>query len=295
MGQEPKEKDKSADGQFDVNDLAILESKKSQRSARVAALENIASSVSSAGNELAPRHARRLARYLLTVQDKELEEIAPKLESFTKCRHLILALADQVEKTEGPQLTAESVVGAVTGQTLQFNRDEDWRSACRRLLVQLALDLGAQRATSVGEQAAEMLRDLYKEQGYAFGMEEGELASLTRPAQALAAVIKHVAVSASKDGAAPEHRDYLERVGRHVQAAQFVADNDLERLIILQRVWLRVLSIYLHKSHPEIAASAAEIQQQLVTRDRRASNVLDQLRAGEETTLRIWSLAHNPK
>lgn len=287
---EPKDKEKNS-SQFSVSDLVTLEKNK-QRSARVAALENIAANAS---NDIAARHARRLARYLLSVQGNELDEIAPKLESFNKCRPLILALADQVDKTEGAQKTTEKVVGDIVGQNLQFDRDEDWRTASRRILLQRALELGAPAATNVAEQAAEILREIYKEQGYAFGMEESELASCTRPAQVLGAVIKYVAGKADKDGTAPEHKEALQRAGRYVQAAEFVAESDLEQLIVMQRIWLKVLSIYLQKSTPAYAKPMSDLQQELVTRDRRATGLLDQLRAGEERALRIWALANNLK
>jgi hypothetical protein len=273
-----------------LSDLADLES--TQRPVRLAALANLAGNFP---NDVAPRHAQRLAKYLLSIQDRaELEEVTAKLESFAKCRHFLLALADQVGKDETRPKTAEAIVGGVLGKAAQFARDEDWRTPCRKMLLQRALDL-SQHGPTAADQAAEVLRALYREQGVAFGMDDADFAMLHRPAQALEALVKHVAARAANQELPPEHKDYLAELGRHLRAAQFVANNDLEQLVVLQRIWLKVLTIYVHQAAPAQAQAMAAIQGDLVNHDRSSASALDQLRAGEESVLRIWMMVHNLK
>src|SRR5262249_19041686 len=155
---------------------------------RIAAFNNLAGS--SLG-DLPPQHAKDVALYLLTVEGADLAEVSEKLDSFARCCPVLLALADGAGERRVTQKTAERVVGGVLGEPLQFAADEDWRGPCRKLLLQRALDVTG--TTLIGaDQAADILRELYKIQGQAFGMDDAELMKCIRPSQALAAVIKHV-------------------------------------------------------------------------------------------------------
>jgi hypothetical protein len=286
---EPVKKEK----QLNPNDIDKLDSKKSTD--RVAGFESLAESVLT---ELTPSQAQKIAKYLLvtiTTED-ELEKVKPKLESLVECRPLMLALADLVgdENAAIAPKYAEAILGGVLAQPLSFADDKDWRSTSRTMLLQRALDL-TRSVTTGADQAADFLRDLYKEQGMALGIEAPDFFALTRPTQVLVSLIKHVAEKAAKSNRTTEEKDYLEQVGRHLQAARFLAENDLEYMVLLQRVWIKVLALYLQDKAPAQVKAMARIQQELEDQDRRSSGVLDQLRAGEEKILQIWALANNLK
>ena len=220
--------------------------------------------------------------------------MAAKLDSFAKCRPLLLALADYATNDNVTQQTTEAIVGGVLGQQLRFARDEDWRLGCNKLLLQRTLDLTGS-TTSGADQAAETLRDLYKEQGRAFGFEAPEFLALTRPTQVLESLVKHVAAKATQQNHALADKEYLEQIGRHLQAAGFVAETDLEHMVLLQRLWIKVLTIYLQPVAAAQAKGMLEIQQDLLIQDRRCRSVLEQVHGGEEQVLRVWALAYNLK
>jgi hypothetical protein len=272
-------------------DLTKLKDKQSQ--VRIEAFNNLADKVS---RDLAPQHAQPIARYLLvTIEQKsELEAVTGKLTSFARCHHLLLALADLATNDSVAQERIEAVAGVVLGQPLRLARDEDWRSACRKLLLQRALDLLAV-STKGPDKAADVLRDLYKEQGLAFGLEDPEFEAQTRPTGVLEGLIKHVAANAANKDSTPQEKEYLEQIDRRLQAVRFVAENDLEHMVLLQRVWLEVLILYLQERAPAQTRGMRQIQQDLADHDRTSRNVLDQLRAGEEKILRVWKLAHKLK
>lgn len=292
-GEQPGQKgDTKQDSSVNQADISNLDSK--QSNVRISAFNNLAGSV---GDDLAPRHAQKIGRYLMQIQQKsELDDVESKLDKFGKCRQTLLALADAAgnESLNVAQKTAETVVGGVLGQALQFARDEDWRSACRRLLLQRALELSG-RTNNSAEEAAEILSDLYREQGVILGIDDPTFAELTRPAQVLERVVKHVAAKASKLNPMEDDKAYVDQIDRHLQAARFIADNDLEHMILLQRMWIRVLAIYLQGQAPAQAKGMLEVQQDLINLDRRPAGMLDQLRNGEEKVLRIWALAHKLK
>jgi hypothetical protein len=289
-----KEKKEKKENRVSPKDIEDLTSKQSQ--VRLAAFNNLAGG---GLDHLTPQQAKNIAQYLLTAieQTSELEDVTAKLDAFAKCRPLLLALADAAGDPEAAQKTAETIVGGVLGQPLRFAGDDDWRLACRKLLLHRALEL-TESGLNSGDRAADVLRDLYKEQGLAFGLDDPDFLKLTRATQVLAGVVKHVAAKAVKEAGknlAPDDKDYLGRIDRHLQAAQFVADNDLEHMVLLQRIWIKVLPIYLGEQAPAQAQGMRQVQEDLVVQDRRLPGLLDQLRAGEENVLRIWALAHGLK
>ena len=289
----PKTDEKKEKQPLSLRDLAKLDSKIGAE--RGTALENIAGSVL---DDMTPPQAQKIAKYLLVTDqaEDELEKVKAQLESFHECSPLLLALADVIgdENTALAQKRTEAVVGGVLTNPAGFAGDPEWRSACRTMLVQCALDL-TRSARTGADQAADILRDLYKEQGKALGIEAPGFFGLTRPTQVLEAVIKHVAAKAAQQNPAAEDKDDLEQIDRHLQAARFVAANDLEYMVLLQRLWIKVLVIYLQEKAPAQVKAMARIQQDLGDQDRRSSGALDQLRAGEEKALRLWALADNLK
>lgn len=267
------------------SDLAGLESK--QLSLRSAAFQSISAKISS---ELAPSQAQRIAKYLLgSIQQKtELDEVIPKLGSLAKSRHMLLALADYAGKDEATQRTTEIVVGGVLEQPLQFAKDENWRLVCRKMLLERAFELIEARKHPA-DLAADLMCDLYIEQGLAFGMKPADFASTVRPTKALEQVIKHVAAKARGRKMAKEDKSYLDQIVRRLQAAEYVADDDMELMALLQDVWIKVLSIYLH-------VQLDTQDQQLFARGGSAeTELVDQLRDGEGRIVRLWSQVHNLK
>ncbi len=280
-----------------LSDLTELGNK--QRDVRIRAFKNLAGSVS---NDLAYRHAQRMANYLLLTEwdDAELNAATESLLSLTRCRLLLQALADVVARGDKlVQMRTVALVGGMIGQPLlRFDRDEDWRPACRKLLLQRALELTghAPASTNEADRAADFLRDLYKEQGLAFGLEAPDFEEQIQLAPVLASLIKHVAARAAQQELPPADKASLEQIGRQLQAAQYAAGNDLEHVVLLQRIWIKVLVLALQgQAAEQNRKMLLEIPQDLDKKDRASSNLLDQLRSGEETALRVWALARNLK
>lgn len=294
-GEQPKKEEKKDDKEtVSKADLASLAD--NNRATRVTAFTNITGNLP---DDLEPKAGEQIARYLLVgvASDGELDEVSGKLEALAKHRHLLAGLADVIASNDKVvKERAETVVGAIVGQRLRFARDEDWRTACRKPLLERAVDLTqASAAAATADAVAQFLCELYKEQGLALGLESEELGRRTQPALALEDLIRHVAGKVTKTGLPAADKEYLEQVERHLKVARFVADNDLESVVLLQRVWARVLTTYLQEQVPGQAAVLARVRQDLFDSDRDARNVFDQLRVGEEKLLRLWAAAHGLK
>ncbi|MBX9678377.1 MAG: PPC domain-containing protein [Gemmataceae bacterium] len=289
----PLDPQQKREDQHGVNATALASLDNKQASVRTGGFLNIAAKVP---DDMTPRIAQKISRYVLVVAKKdELDEVAGKLNAFAQCRNFLLALSDQVSREEILQKSAETVVGGVLGESLKFANNEDWRTSCRKVLLERVLDMTETKRGGADE-AADLLRDLYKEQGIAFGMNpEAELGALTRPTQVLAAVVKRVAAKAGDAEAMTEDKEFLAQIDRRLQVAQFVAENDLEQMVLLQRLWARVLAIRLGQLVPDQADAFRKLQSDLSEGDRRAAGSLEQLRAGEEKTLRMWAIVNQAK
>ncbi len=262
---------------------------------RLRALQNLTQKIS---GELAPADADQLARFLLKSWKKEdLEEIAANLGTLNQSRNLLLALAEIVpfaEVADAPQENIEKIVGTLGGQTLQLGKDAHWRLRCRKVLLLQALE-GGSGEKDTAQDTAEALRELYKDQGAMLGLDPAELAAMTtKTSQPLAALITGQATQLGPQ-APSEDKEFLSLVPNYLQAAQFVAQNDLEHVGLLQRIWARVLVVYVAKNNPAYSKEALKVLQDLNEIDRKVADPLLQLRAGEEKILRLWLLAHGLK
>lgn len=258
--------------------------------------DRLAAFVSLAGvRDLRPQHAHKVARYVLTIdQQSEFDAAVGKLPSVAESMSLLLGLADVITGDKVAQERAEAVVAGVLGQQVRFARDEDWRTGCRRLLLQRTLELTAPPSTAA-DQAAEVLGELYKEQALALGVAAAEVQAQRRPARVLDRLIHHVAAKTAERQPPPPDRDYLTAIDRQLRAAEFVADNDLEHLVRLQRIWARVLATYLQEKAPAQARAMAAVAEELAAGDRSPRGALEHLRAGEQKIVRVWATAREQK
>lgn len=288
---EPEKKNENEpDPQAIPREIAQLESKKAAE--RTAAMEKIATLVK---GEIPPSQAQKIAKYLLSAKEKEVEDVADRLASFARCQALLLALSDGLARDEGTLKSTEMIVSGILERRVPpFAKNEEWRVPCRKLLLQKALEL-AQAKRNGADDAADSLRDSYREQGLILGMDEKSTKPMTRPSLAVAGVIKHVAGLVEPDKVDAEDKAYLADIDRQIEIAQFLAANDLERTALLQRTWVHVLTLYLKTRTPARADAMTKLYAGFIDEERNARGVLDQLRAGEETALRLWIQANELK
>jgi hypothetical protein len=282
--------------EVNLSDLADLAQK--QSNVRIAAFKNLARNLP---NDLAYRHAQKIAAYLLLTEsdalDAELEAVSGQLPSLANCRNLLEALADAVANGDKlAQRRTEAIVGGLLAKKLHYDRDEDWRLACRKLLLQRALSLTGRGNNNEADKDADFLRELYKEQGLAFGLEASDFQEQTQLTAVLERLVQHVAATAAKQKQTPADKAYLEEIGRQTRAARFAAENDLQYMVLLQRIWIKVLVLASQERLPAQTKKMLQaVPSNLDKKDRDASNLLDQLRSGEENILRVWALAHDLK
>jgi hypothetical protein len=87
-----------------------------------------------------------------------------------------------------------------------------------------------------------------------------------------------------------EDRRFVSNIPHVLAAAEYLADNDLRRLALLERVWLRMVVLEIGRRRSDRAADAKTLVDQLGKDDGEAPDVLHQLRASETALAHAWLL-----
>jgi hypothetical protein len=301
LGMAPEEPGADELKALPVNPNDVKELRNPASDVRAHAFKNLAGSLR---NNLPPSFAKDIAQYLL-LQDwaEEADEVKPELSKVAKCQPLLQELDNIIANPNNPdkatQKRTEAVLEGLFGPPQHFPQ-EDWRSMARKVLLGRMLKLTERRkpaAARDADRAAALLCDLYKQQGLAFGMESAALEGRIKLTEVLESLIGHVAARIAV-ASAPADKDYPNRIGRRLLAARFVAaGNDLEYAVMLQRLWVEVLVQALRQgpAPQEVKEKMKQVPDDLDKKDRQLGTLLDQLRLGEEMTLRVWALALGPK
>jgi hypothetical protein len=254
-------------------------------------------SLSTPPEDFPPEIAEKVALYLFTSKAKdELDSIVFNLKQVGRARPIRLAAADVVLETRAtaPPAQVERLLleMAPASAGVKLTTDANWRKKARKLLLEAVLsELGS---TSSVDDAAALLFKVYQQQGLLLGMSEPEFLLMTRPSQAQEALVGQLLTRVSKDKLPEPEKDRLARIPHELKAKQFMAANDLQLSVLLQRVWVDLLALYAAQERPQRAADARKIADELRTEDARAASLLAQLHAGEVRALRLWLLLNEP-
>ena len=133
--------------------------------------------------------------------------------------------------------------------------------------------------------------DFYKSQAELLGAPLPAEA-MTTPSAPLKAIIQQVATQMGKGSLAPEEQRALSNLDAELQAIAYLAANDIQQTALLDRLWLRMLGIAVAQKQSDRRAEAGRLVEDLLAADRRAGNVLVQLRDGQAALVRMWLLHH---
>jgi hypothetical protein len=283
-----KKPEPPATGRIPALEAEVLKLRSSSSPERAKALEAIAGSDDR--KDLTPAQAEEIVRYIVGVAARnqaELDAAITAAEKLGESRHFALALADTfllLGSITHP--IAEKLVAATTGQAVTFKANFPWRQRSRQMLLRHVLE--KLDANNLYDDACERLRALYRDQALALGLEAPELMAMPTASPLLESLIKHFARQLASKQLDPASRELLERLPHELTAIQHLASNDIQHMVLLQRLWLRTLVIHVAQSRPERSQEARNLIAELAADDAKATHVIQQLRAGEEKLLRAW-------
>jgi len=262
---------------------------------RAEAIESIAG-MAAAGEvvALAPEQSQRLAEYLL--MRKQIDEHKRVLQSapaLARWKGVRLALADQLDDVGLEREQLQQLVAKLLSRDYTLGEGAAGREALRVELLQSVL-ADAQATTDRGkfalyDEAAKVLRQFYVTQGTLLRLSTGgEEPTPTAILPELIASLGERLATGKLDAA---QRPFLGELRPRLQAIDYVAANDLQRLALLERLWLELLAISVGQTRGDHQA-AQSLVEVLAAQDRDSSHVLTQIRDGQVAIVRMWLLSN---
>jgi hypothetical protein len=242
--------------------------------------------------EISPDEGKVIAEYLLAPKSaEEREAIAGFIPQVGRWRTVRLATADLISDARVRQDLVQEVVGLLLGHSVEADSEGEWRQQLRLALMRSALDHSTAAPSSHPHDAAQdEVRDAYLAQARVLGVPSAAYSGAAAPAAVLRPMIEHTAARLSGAARDEEHRRFLAEISHRLEAVDYLGDNDLRRLALLERDWLRLLAIDVAQNRPDRAAEAEALADSLHESDRAAANVLVQLRNGQAAIVRMWRL-----
>ncbi len=260
-----------------------------QRRVFLRSIAMLASDVPDLDEEL----AQKLAAYLLRPKpDDEHELILEHVGAIGRWRTLRLALADQVLDTKLQADRVQDILTKILPRWRSSESEPMWRERAHEALLEDVLqglstsDVGGDTTDGMVDQLADVLRELYVTQARLLGVSADAYAAAANPSDVLRLIVETYAAQTSADA----------RIGSaslpyEFDAVEYVAGNDLERTVLLQRVWLQTLVASMERERPREAEVLRRLITELQQTDVQATDLFVQLHAGHRTLLQIWLLA----
>jgi len=280
--------------------LDLLKNRRSSPVARVTRLEYLARAAPRYPDVL-PRHAQILAYYLfMPKSDIEHNKVLEHVNSIAQWKHVRLALADGVEAATLRPDQLQSLLAEILGRDVTGDAGEVNRKAARsRLLDSVLTELNAAATRSSSQTRSydglqSRLRELYGIQSRLLvAAADGSAGS--PPSNVLRALIQGYVAKRIATAREPAVRQELERLPHELAAVEYVAANELQLMILLERQWIRVLAHAVSERFPERQSEVDRIWDALVVADRAADHIAVQLRDGQAAMVQLWLLWNEPK
>jgi hypothetical protein len=248
--------------------------------------------------EIDPELAENLATYVLRPKpDDEHAAMLEHLAAIGRWKSLRLALADQVLDTELQADRARDILLQIVPRQAGLTDDPMWRERAYELLLDSVLQELTLPASEDGasdrivDDLAEALRELYVVQARLLGVGVDDYAAAATPSEVLRLIVQTYADRLPADQLSAAARDDLQGLPYRYDAARYVARNDLEQSVLLQRLWVRTLAAGIQRETPDRAATVRELVRELEQSDTTAGDLFVQLHAGHHTLLQLWLLA----
>ena len=251
--------------------------------------------------QLSPTYCYQLGEYLASPKQRlEHQQMMEFVPQFRRWKHLRLALADEVLAASAKDPQLDEVVSSVAQQSFPQTDVDDWKRAVRRSLLKSVIAQTSSggaaeiRDLSAIDRAAKVLKNIYAERARVLGAPADQADSATSASQALGLIVERLAHRLSGKRQTPDVKAILSRLPHERAALDFAADNDLVRLVMLQRLAIRLITLEVMQQREDRIAAIQDNLQQLVAYDHSATNVLEQLREGESRMVKLWRIVNEP-
>ena len=245
--------------------------------------------------------AEQLARYLLSGKtDAEHQAVLQHTHTVTRWTNVRLALADQVLDTTATRQRVVEVLTAVLGRDVAPGDDTKWRQQLRdSLLLDVIQALAfaappAHGSERIYDDLADGLRETYATRARLLGVPSDQYASAATATDVLRLMIETDETRTTRNpGGGGTAGGSIADWAEQLAAIDYVAENDLQKTVLLQRLWLRGLAARMTHSGEIPAGEGTRLLAELTDADRQAVDLIQQLADGERIHQQLWLLTRS--
>jgi hypothetical protein len=208
-----------------------------------------------------------------------------------------LALADHVLETTTNRQRVVDVLASVLGREIGMDEDLQWRQRLRDALlldVIQALTFAApvsHGAERIYDDLAESLRELYATRARLSGVPSEQFSAAATTADMLRLMIESDATRTTRNPGGQRAGDEPNaNWAEQLAAIEYVAENDLQKTVLFQRLWLRGLVGRMAQGGEIPVGEGSRLLDELADADRQAVDLIQQLADGERTHVQLWLL-----
>ena len=245
--------------------------------------------------------AEPLAAYLLSRKfEVEHQKVVALVSPLAEWEHLRIALADRLDGTRLERGQLQELLAAILGKPVTLGQGEAGREAARVELLRSVVGdlnravLGSSRYHNRYDATRTALGSLYAVQAQVLGIKSEEGLAGDRPSQVLKPLIEQYAAQLQAKNADAKAKEDLAGLSRRLKAIEYVAADDLQLTVLLEREWGELLARAVLARHPERKEQIEAALAQLRSEDRQAKQIVSQLRDGQAALLRLWLLWNQP-
>ncbi|MCU0962076.1 MAG: hypothetical protein MUF48_18435 [Pirellulaceae bacterium] len=246
--------------------------------------------------DLDPVAGQTLAEYLWRAKtQEEHQELLTHLPKFARWNALRLGVVDQLAVATPRESRQQAIASVVCGREVDLQDDTDRQAARRQLLASVLSDLPeAADADSATERALDAAN---RALGHFYHVQARLLQVPTAPdatdddiTAVLTTLVTHVAGKLDRATLTPAQQRLVAALPEQLTAAAFAAESDLHHAVLLQHIWLQVLSAHLARPLSAKALAVRAVVDETRAAAQAGPRVDVQLRVLEAGLLRLWLL-----
>jgi hypothetical protein len=275
--------------------LVVLRRRSSPEN-RVHQVSNLADAAATS-SILSPGEASQLALYLLRNKvPNEFDAITKYFSNLGKWKHLRLAIADRLENAEiSPRkqriLIEQLVQDRLPSGSEIGKKKEDWRIALLASVEREAVtQLVNPSISAVLQPTRDTLLLAYQAQVAVMAAGRPSPDDPSSPSTFLKVMLGHFAERLATADLAETDRRFVDDLPYQLEAIEFVQADDLQRTLLLERAWMRVLAAYATGQDAGVAGQTQAVLERLRDRDRTANSRFVQLRDGQRALAELWQV-----
>ncbi len=245
--------------------------------------------------DIDPASGQLLADYLVQFKadGTEHERILPHVKRLAQWNSVRLGLADQILDITGRDGQFQEVLGQLFDAEVSLATQEARDQVRQRLLVGVLSSLSEVPFTedpkySVFDEGSQAIRELYAQQAKLLDVPRENYQAATRGSDVVVALVNHLAAQLNSAKLDAADKALLAELSYQSKALDFVTDTDLQYTAAVQRLWLRVLALYIIAQRPESATAVRQILTESTAAQSTQPRVFEQLRDVQTSLLQLW-------